>query len=228
MLVKLAPKLIVLGIGLLPSVVGCSPAADSKPPSKPRTAPRELRTADRPATPPTKQPATPSADPLVVIDTSEGKVTVRLDRRHAPYTVMNFLKHCEQGHYNGTIFHQVIDGCMVLGGAFTADLREKPIWHTIPNEAANGLKNRRGTIAMARPLENPDGATSQFFFNLADNEQFDYAGPTADGFGYCVFGEVIEGMDVLDRIANIEVSTQGEFELLPVRTVVIQSARELR
>lgn len=208
-------------------VCGCEYLPGSTPaPSRAQVAPRK-RAQPRVAVAPVETQVE-APEPVVAIDTSEGTVVVRLKPGKAPQTVANFLRHCHDGYYNGTIFHQVVDDCIVLGGAFTSELQEKPADGTIPNEATNGLKNRRGTIAMARPLEQPDGATSQFFFNLADNPQFDHTSVTPDGYGYCVFGEVIEGLDVLERIARREVYSRGDFELLPVRTVTITSARQLR
>jgi cyclophilin family peptidyl-prolyl cis-trans isomerase len=166
--------------------------------------------------------------PEVALETTQGRIVLRLDSLRAPRTVENFLRYVDAGHYNGTIFHQVADGCMILGGGFTPSLTEKPVAGTVVNEASNGLRNRRGTIAMARPLEAVDGATCQFFINLRDNPQFDHRDNSPAGYGYCVFGEVISGMEALDEIAKIEVETTGEFELLPTRTVMIESARRLR
>lgn len=212
-------------------VAGCDYFSEPTPVTMGRPIQRrpKAKAPEEPAAPQTESDAAavPKADPLVAIETSEGEVVVRLFRKNAPRTVESFLQHCDDGTYADTIFHQVMDGCIVLGGAFTADLAEKPAGHTIPNEADNGLKNRRGTIAMGRPLEHPNGATTQFFFNLADNPQFDFTAPTPEGYGYCVFGEVVSGMEVLERIAAGEVRTAGEFELLPVRTVMIQRARQL-
>lgn len=175
-----------------------------------------------------RQASAQSDRPCVVLHTTQGDITLRLDPRRAPRTVARFLHFVDVGHYDGTIFHQVVEGCMVLGGAFTANLREKPVPATIPNEADNGLSNRRGTIAMARPLEEPHGATCQFFINLRDNPALDHRDNSPAGYGYCVFGEVVSGFDVLERIANVEVQSGGDFELLPIQTVRIESASRVR
>lgn len=166
--------------------------------------------------------------PIVVLETNYGPVTLRLDREHAPETVENFLGYVESGHYDGTIFHQVLAGQIVLGGGYNRQLEEKPVARTVPNEAANGVKNRAGTIAMARPLETVDGSNCQFFVNLSDNPQLDHEDDSADGYGYCVFGEVIAGIEVLTQISRVDVHSVGDFELLPVQTVLIESAARLR
>lgn len=156
--------------------------------------------------------------PVVVIETSVGDITVELYPDKAPVTVENFLGYAKDGFYGGTIFHRVIRGFMVQGGGVTADGQRKPTRPPIKNEAANGLKNTRGTIAMARTNE-VDSATSQFFINTVDNAFLDYQGP--DKFGYCVFGKVVAGMDVVDKIERAP-TKPGDW---PVDPVVIRAVK---
>ena len=138
----------------------------------------------------------------VLMETSMGTITLELDEAKAPETVRNFVDYAKAGHYDGTIFHRVIDGFMIQGGGFTKDMNQKPTRAPIRNEAMNGLKNARGTIAMARTMV-VDSATSQFFINLVDNDFLDFTSPTPQGFGYAVFGEVTDGMKVVDAIAKL-------------------------
>jgi cyclophilin family peptidyl-prolyl cis-trans isomerase len=170
----------------------------------------------------------PEYYPTVVLKTSLGEVTVKLDAKRAPRTVNNFLHYVQSGHYNQTIFHQVEEGYVVLGGSYTVDLTEKDNRYPIPNEADNGLKNVRGAIAMARQPDEIDSATSQFFINLSDNPNLDHRGEAAEEFGFCVFGEVIKGLEVLDQMGRIEVQTTEQFEKLPVRTVLLENAWRAR
>jgi len=166
----------------------------------------------------------------VVIDTSLGKITVRLEKEKASLTVDNFLAYVDSGHYDQTIFHQVIKDHpkIILGGAFTPELSEKKARTPIYNEARNGLKNRRGTIAMARQADAIDSVTCYFFINLTDNEMLDYKDETLEGYGYCVFGEITEGLDVADKIATVQVHDIDQFERIPVETVLIRSIRQIR
>jgi peptidyl-prolyl cis-trans isomerase A (cyclophilin A) len=147
---------------------------------------------------------------------------LELNADKAPKTVANFLAYVKRGHYDGTIFHRVIDGFMIQGGGYTADLREKPTQAPIVLESRNGLKNERGTIAMARTVV-PDSATSQFFINVVDNDRLNY--PSFDGHGYAVFGRVIDGMDVVDRIKAVATTASGPHQNLPVKPVVIRTAK---
>jgi cyclophilin family peptidyl-prolyl cis-trans isomerase len=170
------------------------------------------------------------SDPLhpeVVIETSMGNIRVVLDKQNAPLTVENFLTYVDSGFYDQTIFHQVLKDYVILGGAFTASLVEKKAGHPIYNEAHNGLKNVSGTIAMARRPEAPDSATCQFFINVTDNPMLDHKDGALEEYGYCVFGNVTDGMEVVQRIANVEVHDQGEFERIPVQPVLIKSIRRL-
>ncbi len=165
-----------------------------------------------------------TVDPIVVLETSEGAITVKLWAGKAPATVENFLKYVDEGFFDGTIFHRVIDGFMIQGGGFTPDMKQKKTRPPIRNEAAAGLGNRRGTIAMARTSV-VDSATSQFFINAANNSALDHRNDTPDGFGYAAFGEVIAGMDVVDRINKVRTGPSGPHRDVPVKPVVIQTAR---
>ncbi|MDE1998824.1 MAG: peptidyl-prolyl cis-trans isomerase, partial [Burkholderiales bacterium] len=150
----------------------------------------------------------------VKIATTQGDIVVQLDAAKAPKTVDNFLQYVKSGHYNGTIFHRVIDGFMIQGGGFTPDMQQKPTRPPIPLESRNGLSNLRGTIAMAR-TNVPDSATAQFFINVKDNGFLD-AARSSDGNGYAVFGKVVQGMDVVDKIRRVETTQRGPFRDVPV------------
>ena len=155
------------------------------------------------------------------IDTSMGTITLELNEEKAPETVRNFVKYAEDGHYDGTIFHRVIDGFMIQGGGFTKSMNQKPTREPIRNEAMNGLKNERGTIAMARTMI-VDSATSQFFINLVDNNFLDFQSPTPQGFGYAVFGKVTDGMSVVDAIAKVKTGFAGPHQNVPEVAIVIK------
>lgn len=156
-----------------------------------------------------------------VIETSMGTITLELDETKAPVTVANFAQYAKDGFYDGTIFHRVIDGFMIQGGGFTKDMNQKETRAAIRNEAMNGLKNARGTIAMARTSV-VDSATSQFFINLVDNDFLDFQNPTPQGFGYAVFGKVTDGMEVVDAIAKVRTGNVGYFQNVPAETVTIR------
>ena len=158
---------------------------------------------------------------VVKLETSMGDIVIELDAQAAPVTVKNFLGYVEEGFYDGKIFHRVIPGFMIQGGGFTEELRRKETRDPIVNEAGNGLKNERGTIAMARTSD-PDSATAQFFINHTDNDFLDYVGDRNPG--YAVFGRTIEGMDVVDAIASVKTSTQKGMDDVPVEPVTIISA----
>ncbi len=168
--------------------------------------------------------AAPAAD-VVRVKTSLGSFDVRLDAKRAPVTVRNFLNYVDKGFYNNTIFHRVIDGFMIQGGGFTADMKQKRTDDKIINEARTTESNRRGTIAMARTSE-PHSATSQFFINTTNNDFLD-AKKSRDGWGYAVFGRVIRGMDVVDKISIVKTTTKGFYENVPVTPVVIESIQLL-
>lgn len=163
-----------------------------------------------------------SKDPVVVIATSLGDITVELNKEKAPKTVENFLSYVKEGFYAGTIFHRVIPGFMIQGGGYTVDLKRKQTKAPIPNEAANGLKNVRGAIAMARTAE-VNSATAQFFIDVADKPLLDHRGESPDLFGYAVFGKVIAGMAVVERIENTATGPRGAMPNVPVAPVVIKS-----
>ncbi len=156
-----------------------------------------------------------------VMETSLGTITLELDEGKSPETVRNFAEYAKSGHYDGTIFHRVIDGFMVQGGGFTKAMDQKPTRAPIRNEAANGLRNERGTIAMARTMV-VDSATSQFFINLVDNDFLNFSSPTPQGFGYAVFGRVTDGMDVVDAIAKVKTGFRGPHQNVPEEAVVIR------
>lgn len=163
------------------------------------------------------------AGPRVKLTTSMGEIVLELSPDKAPQTVRNFLQYAQDGFYNGTIFHRVIPDLLIQGGAYTIDLRAKPMRAAIPNEAKGGLSNLRGTITAARAAD-PDSATSQFFINTVDNPRFDYSSDDSDYTrGYTVFGKVVEGMDVVDKIRAVETSAQGGFTRdVPTTPVVIE------
>jgi cyclophilin family peptidyl-prolyl cis-trans isomerase len=161
------------------------------------------------------------AFPVVAMETSMGTIKAELWPDKSPVTVRNFLRYVDEKHYDGTIFHRVKPGFMVQGGGLTPEMAEKPTHEPIANEAGNGLRNRRGTLAMARTGD-VDSATDQFFINTVDNAGLDH---NVQGFGYAVFGKVIEGMDVVDRIERVETHTVGGHEDVPVQTVLIRSIR---
>ncbi len=170
---------------------------------------------------PAIHPAHAEAPPRVKLVTTLGTIEVQLDPQRAPKTVANFVQYVKDGFYAGTIFHRVIPGFMIQGGGFTVDMQQKSTRAPIALESKNGLKNLRGTIAMARTSD-PNSATSQFFINLADNPSLDY--PQPDGQGYAVFGQVIAGMDVVDRIAKVATQSTGPYQNVPVTPVIIQQA----
>ena len=161
----------------------------------------------------------------VVIETNNGAFTIELDEARPPKTVANFLAYVDEGHYDGTIFHRVIDGFMTQGGGYDAAFEKKPTRSPVANEADNGLKNVRGTVAMARTGD-PHSATAQFFVNVSDNAFLDHKAKTDRDWGYTVFGRVVAGMDVVDRIKAVPTGSQGPFSKdAPLEAVVIRSAR---
>jgi len=157
---------------------------------------------------------------MVKIHTSKGVISLTLFEDKAPETVKNFLEYAKEGFYDGTIFHRVIDNFMIQGGGMEPGMKEKTNREPINNEAGNGLSNTRGTVAMAR-TPNPHSATSQFFINVADNTFLDFKSPTPDGYGYCVFAEVTEGMDVVDAIKDVSTTSYGMHQDVPAEDVLI-------
>lgn len=160
---------------------------------------------------------------MVKLTTNFGDITLELDAEKAPITVKNFLDYVEKGFYDGMIFHRVINGFMIQGGGFDADMRQKSTDAPIKNEANNGLSNDKYTIAMAR-TSIPDSATAQFFINVADNDFLNHTSPTPSGWGYCVFGKVASGTDVVDKIKAVKTSSRAGHQDVPVEPVVIEKA----
>ena len=160
------------------------------------------------------------SNPMVLMETSSGDILLELFEDKAPVTVANFLRYVDEEFYNYTIFHRVLKDFMIQGGGLGVRMDEKATHEPIQNEAGNGLKNTRGTIAMARTTE-PHAAAAQFFINLVDNDFLDHQDDTPENFGYCVFGQVEDGMDVVDKIAKLKVKPQGEHEAVPLDMVVI-------
>jgi len=164
---------------------------------------------------------------MVILHTNQGDITLELDAGNAPATVANFLQYVRDGHYDNTIFHRVIDGFMIQCGGMEPGMKQKPVRTPVANEAGNGLKNKRYTIAMARTSE-PHSATAQFFVNVADNDFLDYKGPSPQGWGYCVFGRVTAGLDVVDKIKGVATANSGSHQNVPRDDVVLARAEEVR
>jgi cyclophilin family peptidyl-prolyl cis-trans isomerase len=164
-----------------------------------------------------------AADPQVEVDTSAGRFVIQLDPERAPLTVAHFLDYVLAGHYDGLIFHRVVDGFVIQGGGYTPELELRPVKATVPNESGNGLSNRRGTVAMARTSD-PHSADSQFYVNLADNLTLD---PKPTRWGYAVFGQVVEGMEVVDEIGHRPTASRNGMKDVPVQPIVIRSVRLL-
>lgn len=160
---------------------------------------------------------------LIELHTSKGVITVELDTEKAPNTAANFKQYVEEGFYDGTIFHRVIPGFMIQGGGMTADMKEKDTHAPIKNEADNGLLNKKYTVAMAR-TNDPHSATAQFFINAKDNDFLNFKSPSTSGWGYCVFGKVVKGMDVVDAIEKVKTGTKGWHDDVPLEAVTITKA----
>jgi peptidyl-prolyl cis-trans isomerase B (cyclophilin B) len=160
---------------------------------------------------------------MITLHTNFGDIKLELDFDKAPNTAANFKQYVEEGFYDGTIFHRVIDNFMIQGGGFTADMEQKDVRDAIENEADNGLKNDNGTIAMARTMD-PHSATAQFFINVKDNDFLNHSGKNMQGWGYCVFGKVVEGMDVVNQIKGVKTGFSGGHQDVPTETVVIEKA----
>ena len=158
---------------------------------------------------------------MIKLHTNHGVISIDLDADKAPKTVANFIAYAEAGHYDGTIFHRVIGNFMIQGGGFEPGMKQKPTNAPVENEARNGLKNERGSIAMARTSD-PHSATAQFFINVTDNSFLDY--PGQDGWGYCVFGKVVDGLDVIDKIKGVKTGRSGFHQDVPVEDVIISRA----
>jgi peptidyl-prolyl cis-trans isomerase B (cyclophilin B) len=160
---------------------------------------------------------------MIRLHTTQGDIDIELDEKLAPETAKNFLSHVENGHYANTVFHRVIDGFMIQGGGFEPGMKQKPTGAQIRNEADNGLKNKRYTVAMARTSD-PHSATAQFFINVADNDFLDHTAQTSQGWGYCVFGKVVGGQDVVDKITGVKTGKRGSHSDVPLDDVTIESA----
>lgn len=168
-------------------------------------------------------PSPAPANPRVALETTKGRIVIELHADKAPKTVKNFLDYVKSGHYNGTIFHRVVPDFVVQGGGFTADMTEKNTREPIQNEADNRLLNQRGSVAMARTGD-PHSARAQFFVNLKNNGSLNHSGKTAQGWGYTVFGQVVEGMDVVDAIAQVPTTNKGPYQGVPTQPVIVQKA----
>jgi len=232
-------RLTLLGLALGALILaawlsGCGGGA----PSPAASAPTAIATPDGAGSPnvtPASVPAAPvkpvkPVDPIVVVHTTAGDFQMQLFAEKSPATVDNFLtNYVSRGFYDETIFHHIEPGSMLIGGGYTADLQAKPTRTAIYNESRNGLSNRRGTIAMIRDPEQPHSATTQFFINLADNPTLDYkTNETNEILGYCVFGEVVAGMEVVERIASAPTAAQGDFARIPSPQVAIRSIERIR
>ncbi|WP_345851405.1 peptidylprolyl isomerase [Shewanella algae] len=158
---------------------------------------------------------------MITLHTNHGDIKLALDSEKAPLTAANFIKYAQEGFYDGTIFHRVIDGFMVQGGGFTEQMSQKPTNAPVRNEANNGLSNKTGTIAMARTSD-PHSATAQFFINVNDNTFLDFKNESIQGWGYCVFGEVVEGMDVVNAIKGVSTGNHGMHQDVPLEAVTIE------
>ncbi|MCK2095094.1 peptidylprolyl isomerase [Thauera aromatica] len=165
-----------------------------------------------------------AANPMVELETNQGRITVELFADKAPKSAENFVQYVKDGHYDGTVFHRVIDGFMIQGGGFDAEMKQKSTRAPIENEARNGLRNEPGTLAMARTAD-PHSASAQFFINLVPNRFLDY--PSRDGWGYAVFGKVVKGMDVVEKIAKVPTANRGFHQNVPLEAVLIEHARVL-
>lgn len=197
---------------LLPALLAVSVSACA--------AQKEPKAETAPAAQPT---ATTTSMPRVTLSTNMGDIVVELNPAKAPLSSANFIEYVQSGQYNGTIFHRVIDNFMIQGGGFDQNMQQKPTRAPIQNEANNGLKNSRGTIAMARTGD-PHSASSQFFINVKDNAFLDHTSPTPQGWGYTVFGQVVEGMDVVDKIKVVQTGNMGGHQNVPTQPIVINQA----
>lgn len=168
-----------------------------------------------------------NANPLVLMETSKGNIKIELFEKKSPITVKNFLAYVSEGFYNNLIFHRVISNFMIQGGGFDSKMNQKKTKPPIKNEAGNGISNKKGTIAMAR-TGIVDSATAQFFINVVDNNFLDHKDNSSRGFGYAVFGKVVEGMDVVDKIRNVKTGYSGRFKDVPVEPVIIKNVRVLK
>lgn len=186
------------------------------------SAPAQENEPVAPETTPTTEPQK-EVNPMIILRTNKGDITIELFAKEAPATVANFLNYVDSGFYKGTIFHRVINGFMIQGGGFTKDMNQKPTNPPIKNEAGNGLKNDRGTLAMARTSD-PNSATAQFFINLVNNDFLNFRSPDPRGIGYCVFGKVVSGLEVVDAIKDTRTGNRGMHQDVPVEPIEILDA----
>jgi cyclophilin family peptidyl-prolyl cis-trans isomerase len=224
------PIVACLGLVLLATAGGCG-SSTGEGSKSPATAVNDPNTTPTTASSTTTTPPKPAPDtqhPVVVIETSLGDITVELDRKKALLTVDNFLHYVRDSFYDQTIIHRVDKGKGILGGGYNTKLVAKPVRTPIYNEADNGLKNARGTIAMIRQPDAIHSATSQFFINVGENPSLDYKARTPEGYGYCVFGKVTDGMDVVDKINAVQLRDTPEIERTPVEPVIVKSIRRIR
>jgi len=175
----------------------------------------------------TNPPTQKGSHSMVKLHTNQGTITLQLDAKKAPNTVKNFLDYVNSGFYSNTVFHRVIDNFMIQGGGFESGLKQKPVKAPIQNEAANGLKNDIYTVAMARTGD-PHSATAQFFINVTNNDFLNYTAPNQQGYGYCVFGKVVEGMDVVDKIRKVKTGIRFGFQDVPLEDIIITRAEAIR
>lgn len=219
---------LLIGCFLLP-LAGCSQSDSSNIPAAATANTEQLKTGET-----TPAPSRPLSKPLeskypeVVLETTLGPITLRLDAEQAPLTVSNFLNYVNRGHYNGTIVHEVHKNYIALLGGFSPDLKERLGDFPIRNEAANGLSNKRYSVAMARLPNAIDSATTHFFINLNDNQNLDHAGKDAEKFGFCVFGEVIAGREIVDQLNTTATSSKQDFPALPTATIAVQNAKRIK
>lgn len=209
-------------------LVGCGSGSDAEEQAPVAAIGNSDQVGEDDSTPNASGPGLDARHPVVEMVTSLGTITVQLDAQNAPLTVDNFLNYVQEGHYDGTIFDQVYANQGILGGLFDPQLVERDTRTPVRNEADNGLKNTRGSIAMVRAADAIDSATAHFFINVRDNPALDHQDRSVEGFGYCVFGQVTAGLDVVDRIAATEVKQTEQFEQTPAKTVLIESVRRLR
>ena len=209
--------------GILASLVCLLAFAAPASPQASKTPKAPSPASKAPAVTAAPKAQTPAANPRVLLDTTKGRIVLELYPGKAPKTVKNFLDYVKAGQYNGVIFHRVIPGFMVQGGGFTPDMKEKPTRAPIQNEADNGLSNDRGTIAMARTGD-PHSASAQFFINVGNNASLNHTSKTVQGWGYTVFGKVVEGMEVADAIVAVPTTSKGPYDDVPVEPVVIRKA----
>jgi cyclophilin family peptidyl-prolyl cis-trans isomerase len=218
----------VLG-GVLSVLVGCGQSDSGNAPVAATNSETSVNaSAEKPTSVNVPVKTMDSKFPEVVLETTLGPITLKLNAEKAPLTVGNFLNYVERGHYNGTIVHEVHKNFIALLGGYTDDLKERSGDFPIRNEAANGLENKRYTVAMARLPNSIDSATTHFFINLNDNKNLDHAGKDAEKFGFCVFGEVIAGREVVDQLNTIATSSKQDFHALPTATIAVQKAKRIK